>query len=99
LNGSSVSAVISGGNSSTGVVPPVPFQIGSTLSGATSYAGFTVNVASSVTAGGPVAGSSGQVIISYDLGTAEAPEPSTYALMASGLLGFGLLRLRAARRR
>ncbi len=98
LNGASVNATISGGNSSTSVVPPVPFRIGSTLSGATSYSGFTVNVASSVTAGGPVAGSSGQVIISYDVAT-EAPEPSTYALMASGLLGFGLLRLRAARRR
>lgn len=98
LNGASVNATISGGNSSSSVVPPVPFQIGSTLSGATSYSAFTVNVNSSVTAGGPVGGSSGQVVISYDI-TSGVPEPSTYALMASGLLGFGLLRLRSARRR
>lgn len=53
LNGSSVTAIISGGNSSSSVVPVTPFQIGSTLSGATSYSAFSVNVASSVTLGGP----------------------------------------------
>lgn len=99
LNGSSVSATISGGNSSTGVVPPVPFQIGSTLSGATTYAAFTVNVNSSVSAGGPVGGSSGQVVLSYDVTPpAGIPEPSTYALLSVGLVGFGLLKRRAARK-
>ena len=93
LNGSSVSAVISGGNSSSGVVPPVPFQIGSTLGGAMSYAAFTVNVNSSVTSGGPVAGSSGQIVLSYDVNTG-VPEPATYAMLSAGLVGLGLLRKR-----
>jgi hypothetical protein len=96
LNGSSVNGTISGGNSSTGVVPPVPFQIGSTLSGATSYAAFTVNVASSVSAGGPVGGSSGQVVISYSVDNG-IPEPSTYIMMSAGLLGLGLLRKRISK--
>jgi hypothetical protein len=94
LNGSFVNATISGGNSSSGVVPPVPFQIGSTLSGASSYAAFTVNVASSVSLGGPVAGSSGQVVLSYEV----VPEPSTYVMMSAGLIGFGLLRKRMFRK-
>ena len=50
-----------------------------TLSGATSYAGFTVNVASSVLNGGPVVGSSGQVLISYDVirpNSAPSPPPT-----------------------
>jgi hypothetical protein len=52
-------ASISGGANSTASVPAVPFQIGATLSGATSYPGFTVNVASSVVACGPVTVSTG----------------------------------------
>lgn len=96
LNGASVNASVSGGNSSSVVVPPVPFQIGSTLSGATSYAAFTVNVASSVILGGPVAGSSGQVVISYDVST--VPEPPTYAMMSAALVGLGLLRRRSTRK-
>jgi hypothetical protein len=97
LNGSSVNATISGGNSSSGVVPPVPFQIGSTLSGATSYAGFTVNVASSVSLGGPVGGSSGQVLLSYDV-VEGVPEPGTYVMLSSALIGLGLLRRHRVRK-
>ena len=91
LNGASVNGVISGGNSSSGVVPPVPFQIGSTLSGAESYSAFTVNVTSSVSAGGPVSDSGGQVILRYD-SNPVIPEPSTYMLFAGGLIGVGLLK-------
>jgi hypothetical protein len=102
LNGSSVTGVISGGNSSSGVVPPVPFQIGSTLSGATSYAAFTVTVQSTVTAGGPVGGSSGQVVLSYEVAAPPPqnpiPEPSTYALISAGLAGLGIWRRRQVRR-
>jgi hypothetical protein len=95
LNGSSVNAVVSGGQSSTNVLPPVPFQIGSTLGGATSYGAFTVNVASSTIMGGPVGVSTGQVVISYDVNTgAPIPEPSTYALLSAGLLGVVALRRR-----
>jgi hypothetical protein len=97
LANASVSATVSGGNSSSGVVPPVPFQIGSTLSGQTSYAAFTVNVNSSVSLGGPVGGSSGQVVLSYTEASA-IPEPSTYALLSAGLVGFGLLRRRIVKK-
>ncbi len=102
LSGSSVNATISGGNSSSGVVPPVPFQIGSTLSGAASYPAFTVTVASSVSQGGPVGGSSGQVVINYDVSLpppppSNVPEPSTYVLLSAGLVGFGLMKRRASR--
>jgi hypothetical protein len=99
LNGSSVAASISGGNSSSSVIPGVPFQIGSTLSGATSYAAFTVNVASSVFAGGPVSGSSGQVVVSYDVAPpSSVPLPSSLVLTTSVLAGLGLLRRRTVRR-
>jgi hypothetical protein len=83
LNGASVTAVSTGGTSSSVNSPANPFQIGSTLSGATNYAGFTVNVASSVTTGGPISNSGGQVFLSYDV----VPEPATWALM---MAGFGL---------
>jgi hypothetical protein len=94
LNGATRNAVISGGNSSSGVIPPTPFQIGTTLNGGTSYGAFTVNVASSVTGGGPVAGSSGQIVLSYDV----VPEPSTYFMLSAGLVGFGLMRKRLFRK-
>jgi hypothetical protein len=84
LSGSSVTAQISGGTSSSGVVPPIPFQIGSTLSGSSTYAAFTVNVNSSVTAGGPVGFSGGQVVVSYDV--TSVPLPPSSALLLSGLL-------------
>jgi len=93
LAGSSVNGLISGGNSSSSVMPPVPFQIGSTLGGASSYAGFTVTVSSSVTLGGPVGGSTGQVLLSFDE-TSGIPEPSTYALISVGLIGLGFARRR-----
>jgi hypothetical protein len=100
LNGSSVAATISGGNSSSGVVPGVPFQIGSTLSGATSYAAFTANVQSLVSLGGPVGGSSGQLVISYDVQDkpSNVPVPSTLVLVSGIAAAFGLRRKLALRR-
>ena len=86
LNGSSVAALISGGASSSTFNPANPFQIGATLGGLNSYGAFTVNVDSAVTTGGPVAGSSGQVVVSYDVGA--VPEPASWALM---IAGFGIV--------
>jgi hypothetical protein len=98
LNGSSVNAIVSGGAGSAAVVPPVPFQIGSTLSGATSYAAFTVNVASSVSLGGPVSNSTGQIVISYDVNVPpQVPEPSTYVMLSAGLAALGLVRRRSTK--
>lgn len=95
LNGSSVNAIISGGASSFSVIPQTPFQIGSTLGGATSYAGFFVVVNSFVRNGGPVTASTGQVVVSYNVQASNSvPEPSTYALFSTALLGLGYLRLR-----
>ncbi len=90
LNGTSVSPVISGGNSSSSVSLGSPFQIGATLGGLAMYGAFTVNVTSSVTFGGPVGGSSGQVVLSYDVGPA-IPEPGTLGMLSAGLIGLGYL--------
>jgi hypothetical protein len=91
LGGLSIMGLVSGGNSSNNVVPPVPFQFGTTLlASVTSYAGFTVNVSSVLAAGGPVGAATGQVRLQYE----ETPEPSTYALISVGLVGLGLARRR-----
>lgn len=88
LNGTSVSPVITGGNSSSAVSLGSPFQIGSTLGGLTTYGAFTVNVTSSVTLGGPVGNSGGQVVLSYDVGPA-VPEPGTLGMLGAGLVTLG----------
>lgn len=90
LNNSTINPFLSSSNS------PVAFQIGSTLSGATSYAAFTVFVDSRITFGGPVTASSGQVVVSYDVQAPPTgvPEPSSYALMTAGLAGLGVLTRR-----
>ncbi len=82
--------LISGGNSSTTTIPAVPFQIGSTLNGLTSTSSFIVNLSSHVTAGGGVAESSGQVVLSYTTASAT-PEPATYGTMAAALIGVSLI--------
>ncbi len=97
LSGASFLEQVSGGSSGASASP---FQIGSTLGGATSYSGFSVNVASAVVAGGPVGTSRGQVFISFEVGPAAAtvPEPGSLAVVLAGLtaLGFTSRRSRAA---
>jgi hypothetical protein len=93
LNGSSSTQSVFGGASplSTSYSPELNFQIGSTLSGATSYSAFTVNVNSVVAEGGPVGNSTGRVFISYDVSN-SVPEPSSFALIGIGIVAGELAR-------
>jgi hypothetical protein len=90
LNGSFAQAVASGGFFPNTFTPSPPFQIGSTLSGATSYPAFTVNVASQLTSGGPVGAATGAVYVSFQVAQVSAiPEPASVAMMlvSLGVLG------------
>jgi hypothetical protein len=72
-------------------VPPSPFNIGANLTG--NQAAFTVNVASTVTAGS-LSASSGSVGITFTEVSTSVPEPTALGLMGSGLLGLGFLARR-----
>jgi hypothetical protein len=69
--------------------PISPYAIGANLSG--DQAAFSVLVSSTVLVGAPVA-SSGSVGITYtEVSAASTPEPATFGLMGSTLLGLGFL--------
>ena len=94
FSGASVAQTATGGADPTVFVPTNPFQIGSTVSpGTQTTAGFFVSILSAVTQGGPVAASSGQVVLSFTATpvTTGVPEPVSMLLLGSGLLAVSLI--------
>ena len=92
----STSIVVTGGFSSSGSTPAVPFNMSATggVSIANFASAFNVQVASGVTAGA-IGASTGGVQVTYNYLTAASPEPATLSLLTVSLLGLGL----ASRRR
>jgi hypothetical protein len=94
FSGASVAQTSTGGTDPSVFLPGNPFQIGSTVSpGTQTTSSFFVSILSSVSQGGPVAASSGQVVLSYTTQpvTSGVPEPVSMLLFGSGLLAVSLI--------